>query len=83
MTVLLSTKGQLVIPKEVRDRHGWGPGTQLLLEEEGECLILRAAPSDLPETNLADLLGCLAYQGPAISLEEMEEAIARGGREAR
>jgi AbrB family looped-hinge helix DNA binding protein len=78
----LSTKGQLILPKEVRERHGWAPGVELEVEDHGDHVVLRQA-DDLPETALEDLVGCTGYQGPARSLEEMEAAIALGARESR
>jgi hypothetical protein len=35
---------------------------------------------DLPERTLDEVMGCIPYEGPPRSLEEMEEAIARGAR---
>jgi AbrB family looped-hinge helix DNA binding protein len=78
----LSTKGQLIIPKEIRVRHGWTAGTELLVEDHGELVVLRRA-EDLPATTLEDLVGCAGYKGPARSLADMEAAIARGARERR
>ena len=78
----LSTKGQLIIPKEIRERHGWTPGMELMVEDRGDSVVLRRA-EHLPETTLDDLVGCAGYEGPARSLEEMEAAIARGARERR
>ena len=78
----LSTKGQLIIPKEIRQRHGWTAGTELLVEDHGDSVILRRA-EDLPATTLEELVGCVGYTGPALSLEEMEAGIARGARERR
>ena len=78
----LSTKGQLIIPKEIRERHGWTPGMELLVEDHGDSVILRRA-EDLPATTLEDLVGCAGYKGPARTLEDMEAAIARGAREHR
>ena len=78
----LSTKGQLVIPKEIRARLGWSPGAELEVEAEGDHLIVRAA-GQIPEATLEDLVGCAGYRGPARSLAEMQEAIARGARERR
>jgi AbrB family looped-hinge helix DNA binding protein len=78
----LSTKGQLIIPKEIRERHGWTAGTELLVEDQGELVVLRRA-EDLPPTTLEDLVGCAGYEGPARSLADMEAAIARGARERR
>lgn len=31
----LSSKGQLIIPKPVRDRHGWKVGTEIEVEDRG------------------------------------------------
>ena len=78
----LSTKGQLIIPKEIRERHGWTPGMELIVEDHGDSVVLRRA-GDLPATTLEDLVGCTGYRGPARTLEDMEAAIARGARERR
>ncbi len=39
--VRLSSKGQIVIPKEVRRRHKLDRNTDLVLQEEGDILVLR------------------------------------------
>ena len=39
--VKLSSKGQIVIPKEVRKRHRLGRVTDLVLLESGDALVLR------------------------------------------
>jgi AbrB family looped-hinge helix DNA binding protein len=80
MTTRLSTKGQLIIPKDLRERRGWSVGTELVIEERGDSLVLRRA-EEPRETRLDELVGCTGYRGPGHSLEEMEEAIARGVRE--
>jgi hypothetical protein len=38
----------------------------------------RPQPSDLLPTTLEDLSGCAGYNGPRVSLEEMEDAIRQG-----
>ncbi|MCH9652133.1 MAG: AbrB/MazE/SpoVT family DNA-binding domain-containing protein [Deltaproteobacteria bacterium] len=76
----LSTKGQLVLPKEVRERHGWAPGTAFEIEDQGSCIVLRPAPF-VAEVSLDELFGCAGYGGPPKSLEEMDEAIAEGARQ--
>ncbi len=40
-TVRVSSKGQVVIPKDVRKRHGLERDTDLVLLEEGDALVLR------------------------------------------
>lgn len=39
--VKLSSKGEIVIPKEVRKRHRLGRDTDLVLLESGDALVLR------------------------------------------
>ena len=82
MTTRLSTKGQLIIPKEIRDRYGWEPGVELEIEDQGDHVVVRRVES-LPETRLEDLVGCAGYRGPRRSLEEMEQAIIEMARESR
>jgi AbrB family looped-hinge helix DNA binding protein len=73
-TIRLSTKGQIVIPSEVRARHGWEAGTELILEERGDVLVLRAAKPFAP-TGVEEGLGCTGYRGPAKTLEEMDAGV--------
>ncbi len=82
MRARLSTKGQLIIPKPIRERHGWLPGSELALEDRGDAVIVRSARPG-PETTLEELVGCAGYRGPARSVEEMEAAIARAARARR
>jgi len=78
----LSTKGQLIIPKAIRDRHGWTSGIELEIKDHGDAVVIRRARPG-PETTLEDLVGCAGYNGPARSLDEMAAAIERGVRERR
>ncbi|KQT50861.1 hypothetical protein ASG43_06260 [Aureimonas sp. Leaf454] len=39
--VRLSETGEIAIPKDVRDAHGWGAGTEFDLIESGEGALLR------------------------------------------
>lgn len=82
LTVRLSTKGQLVVPKEIRERHGWSSGVELVFEDFGDKVVLREV-RDVPETRLEDLIGCTGYRGPAKTLQEMEAGIAEGARRRR
>jgi len=74
-TIRLSTKGQLVIPSDLRARHHWDAGTELIIEDRGDALVLRAA-KPFAATSVEEGLGCTGYRGPAKSLEDMEAAIA-------
>ena len=78
----LSTKGQLIIPKVIRERHGWKVGTELAIEDMGEAVVIRPLGSVKP-TTVRDVLGCLRYRGRPKSLAEMDEAIAAAAAESR
>ena len=44
----LSSKGQLVLPKALRDARNWGEGTEFVVESVADGVLLRPAP-DGPE----------------------------------
>ncbi len=81
MNSRLSTKGQLIIPKEIRERHGWRTGAELEIEDHDDYIVIRLTDV-APETTLDELFGCTGYKGPRRSLEDMEAAIARGAQES-
>lgn len=78
----MSSKGQVVIPREVRERHAWGPGTEFTVEEAGNVVVLRPLVLDRSAT-VDDLLGCVGYRGPVRSLADMDAGIARGAGRRR
>jgi AbrB family looped-hinge helix DNA binding protein len=78
---VLSSKGQVIIPKPIRNAHHWQPGQRLEVVDAGEGILLRPAET-FPATTLAEVAGCLPYQGKAKTLAEMAEAIRKGAREA-
>lgn len=41
----LSSKGQLVVPKSIRDRHGWKVGDRFQVIETAGAVVLRAIPA--------------------------------------
>ncbi len=79
-TSKVTSKGQIVIPKDIRRRYGWRPGTRLEIREQGDQIVLRVV-SRPEETSLEDLKGCAHYEGPTKSLEDMEDAIAEAALE--
>jgi AbrB family looped-hinge helix DNA binding protein len=47
MTIVqLSPKGQILLPKRVRDKYGVKPGSQVLILEEPDGIVLKPAPED-------------------------------------
>jgi AbrB family looped-hinge helix DNA binding protein len=75
-TTRLSTKGQVIIPKAVREARSWSPGTRLIVEQTKEGILLRPAKL-VPRTTLEQVSGMLKYKGKPATIAEMEEAIAR------
>ena len=75
-TTRLSSKGQLVLPKSLRDARKWSPGTQFAFEEVPGGLLLKPV-RPFPPTKLEDVAGCLKYKGRPKSLAEMDQAIAK------
>ncbi|MCB1033179.1 MAG: AbrB/MazE/SpoVT family DNA-binding domain-containing protein [Acidobacteria bacterium] len=75
-TTKLSTKGQLVLPKEVRDRHGWKPGLEIEVIDQGHSILLRPV-EEVPETTTDEAFGCLEYDGPPVSIEEMDAGVTQ------
>jgi AbrB family looped-hinge helix DNA binding protein len=61
-TVKVSSKGQIVIPKALRDEFAIVPGTEFVISAEGDEIRLRPAPSVKP-TKAIDGLGLLARKG--------------------
>jgi AbrB family looped-hinge helix DNA binding protein len=57
-TTTLSTKGQIVLPKDLRTSRGWGPGTRFRIEATTEGVLLRPA-RPFPRTTLDQVAGCL------------------------
>jgi AbrB family looped-hinge helix DNA binding protein len=70
----VSTKGQVILPKALRERLRWGPGTRLTMEPVKDGVLLRAAPL-FAATRPEDVFGCLGHSGPAHTVEEMNAAV--------
>ena len=81
-TTKLSSKGQIILPKTIRDAHAWRAGTEFLIEDTPDGVLLRPRRSLTP-TRLDDVAGSLKYDGPAKSLEEIKGAIAEELEERR
>jgi AbrB family looped-hinge helix DNA binding protein len=73
-TTRISSKGQLVLPKALRESRDWESGTELDVEEMEEGVFLRAR-RPFPETKIADVFGCLHYEGKPKSVAAMKKAI--------
>ena len=81
MKTRISSKGQVVIPKAYRQKLGWEPGTDLVVEEEAGQLVLKR-PTKKKSLKIRDIAGILHRPGmKAATLEEMDAAIAKAVEE--
>ena len=74
-TTRLSSKGQIIIPKALREARGWAPGTDFAIEETPDGLLLRPV-GGFAATDIDAVFGCLKWHGPAKTIEEMDAAVA-------
>lgn len=72
-TVKLSTKGQLVIPKEMREQHHLAVGTEFAVSFVGKEIHLTPLPM-FPRTTVAKAAGLLAKRGQKGVSEEKTRA---------
>jgi AbrB family looped-hinge helix DNA binding protein len=79
LTVTLSTKGQLILPKSIRQQRRWEAGTRLIVEETAEGVLLKPAPIFDPASP-EDVFGSLKVSGPPKTLEEMDAGILAEAR---
>jgi AbrB family looped-hinge helix DNA binding protein len=79
LTTIVSTKGQVILPKAIRQRRDWQAGTRLIVEETPEGVLLRPAPA-FTRTEPKDVFGMLPFSGKPITLEEMDEAVLAEAR---
>ena len=83
-TLLVSSKGQIVLPAALRRRLGLGAGTRLEVIEESDGLKLRVQRA-VPSTDVAALAGMVKArsQGVARSLEDFDPASMTAEAEGR
>ena len=79
-TTVLSSKGQVIIPKALREARRWRPGTQLEVQDTPEGVLLRPvqpAKKVALAAGLAAIRQRVGYSGPVVSLAQMDAAVAR------
>jgi AbrB family looped-hinge helix DNA binding protein len=69
-TITLSSKGQVVIPKEIRDELHWVAGTRITLVSSASGVMLKAVPKKTGR-RFENLIGMLKHEGPPLSIEEL------------
>jgi AbrB family looped-hinge helix DNA binding protein len=69
-TTVVSTKGQVILPKAIRDQQRWDAGTRLMVETTGDGVLLQAASVFVP-TRAQDVFASLPRPGEPKSVAEM------------
>lgn len=79
-STVLSSKGQVIIPKTLRAARRWGPGTRLEVFDTPEGVLFRPVQHAVKATlasGLAAIRQRVAYRGPVVSIAEMDAAVLR------
>lgn len=79
LTTTVSTKGQVILPKAVRERRDWNAGTRLLVEDTSDGVLLKRAPAFVP-ARPEEVFGMLAGRDAPRSVEEMDAAVLQEAR---
>ncbi|HJQ17835.1 MAG TPA: AbrB family transcriptional regulator [Allosphingosinicella sp.] len=83
LTTIVSTKGQVILPKAIRDQRHWPAGTRLSVEDTPDGVLLKPVPI-FAATTIDAVFGSLADAGKAKTIEEMDAAVvAEAKRRAR
>ncbi|TLY59822.1 MAG: AbrB/MazE/SpoVT family DNA-binding domain-containing protein [Gammaproteobacteria bacterium] len=69
-TTKLSSKGQIVLPKAIRQSRRWPPGTEFLVESTPRGILLRPRKA-FGSTEPAEVFGRLKAGGGARTVKEM------------
>jgi AbrB family looped-hinge helix DNA binding protein len=76
LTTTISTKGQVILPKAIRDQLQWDAGTRLAVEHTADGVLLKPLTTAFARTRPEDVFGCLPTKGGPKSIEEMAAGIA-------
>lgn len=74
-TTRLSSRGQVVLPKRVRDQNQWDPGQEFEVVQTEDGVLLRPQ-SPFPETTFEAVRGRTGYDGPPVPTDELTGAEA-------
>jgi len=81
MKTRVSSKGQIVIPKSLRNHFRWKTGTVLEIEETANGVVL--SPATYPTVPLEEVFGCLKNGvSKPVSIKDMDQAIEEMARKS-
>lgn len=73
-TTKLSSKGQIIVPKSLRETHHWKPGQEFVVMDTDEGILLKPKQAFKP-TKLEDIANRPPYQGKPKTIEQMNAAV--------
>lgn len=74
----LSAKGQVVVPKEVRDALKWAPGLELTVTRSGDRVILEPVREKRERITFEEFRRRVPrHEGSAATIEDMDRAVDR------
>ena len=76
VTTTVSTRGQVILPKAIRERLRWDARPRLVVEQTADGVLLKPATSLFAPTRPEDVFGRLPYSGKPKSIEEIDAGIA-------
>ena len=74
LTTTLSIKGQVILPKAIRQALHWEAGMRLVVEKTSEGVLLKPLPAFV-QTRPEDVFGSLARDGAAKFLADMDAGV--------
>lgn len=79
LTTTVSTKGQVVLPKAIRQHLNWKAGARLVVEEKEDGILLRTAPV-FAESTPDEVFGLLKVGGRPRTIAQMDAAVLAEAR---
>jgi antitoxin PrlF len=74
----VTSKGQITLPAALREKLKLSPGSRVDFEERADgSFVIRRKAGDI-----RDLYGILRYDGPPVSIEDMNTAIGKAAAES-
>ena len=80
----LSARGQIAIPKAIRTARKWKAGTEFVIQETSEGVLLKARKKIRTHAKVRngakafswdDLIGIVKYKGPRRSIRDMDKGV--------
>lgn len=73
-SVALSSKGQFVLPKAIRNRHHWQAGTRLVVIDRGDEVVIKSM-EPFTATTFESPDAPSVYRGRPLTQDDMDRAI--------